>query len=475
MNTIIFWGAGKIGRDMLELWKRFGVQPDFFADNSPELQGTSYCGIQVLSPDELAAMKNVQILITCRQTESVFKLLLKQGICQSNIFKGDTLNEMLDFLTFHMTGRLKPDGLPDQKHLQENRAFGVLFDVQYGFVLGGVESWARQTAEEMRARNMEVKFITTDIKGWNAPQNDDSLIHLKYGNEESEIGKWMKCLTEIRNHLPCNLICNFTDYTFRCACMAKALWSRDVNLITVVHNDEETYYKRYGEARELIDACLVVSSKIRRILIAEGFPEGKICYLPWKIPCREQPERGYSGNGQPLRIGYAGRIVVHQKRADLLMEIAGKLNRLGVDFILEIVGTGDYRHVLDDQIKRENLTEKVKLSKGIEREKIPDFWMRQDVAVSCSDYEGRSISLAEAMAAGSVPVITDTSGAEDYVKNEYNGYIVPVGSGEDIVEKITYLYHRRELLKVMGERSHQVILRQNAESDLTALWRRILK
>ena len=176
-----------------------------------------------------------------------------------------------------------------------------------------------------------------------------------------------------------------------------------------------------------------------------------------------------------FRSGYAGRITIYQKRLDLLLEIAKKLNGIGVDFILEIVGAGDYWNVLNEQIKRENLTEKIKLLKGIEREQIPDFWIKQDVVISCSDYEGRSISIAEAMAAGAVPVITDTSGAEDYVKNGYNGYIVPVGSVDDVVEKIYYLYYKREILKVMGERSHRVILRQNAESDLAALWDRILK
>lgn len=476
MSTIIFWGAGKIGKYMLDLWKQFGVQPDFFADNSLELCGTSYYGIQVLSISEVCTMEKMQILITCRQSEDVSAQLLKHGINQNDIFKGDTLNDMLSFLTFHMIGKLKLDILPDQKCAQEeNKAFSVLFDVQYGFVLGGVEAWTRQAAEELLARNIKVKFITTDIKGWNAPHDDDNLIHLEYQNEKSEISKLMKCLIEIRNNIPCNIICNFTDYTFRSACMAKALWPRDVNLITVVHNDEEIYYRRYGEAKELIDYCLAISSKIKRILLTRGFGEAKIRNLSWKIFCKDKLERMYSDKKQQLRIGYAGRVVIYQKRMDLLLEIAKKLNKLEVDFILEIVGTGDYWHVIDEQIRQENLTERVKLSKGIERAGIPDFWMRQDVVINCSDYEGRSISLAEAMAAGVVPVITDTSGAEDYVENGYNGYIVPVGSADGIVEKIFFLYHQRELLKAMGGRAHQAILRQNAESGLTALWDRILK
>ena len=202
MNTIIFWGAGKTGKRMLDLWRQFGAQPDFFADNSLKLCGTLYCGIRVLSIEELCAMERVQILITCSQVNHVSAQLLEHGINQKDIFKGNTENDMLSFLTFHMIGRLNIDVLSKKSYKGErNRAFSVLFDVQYGFVLGGVEAWVRQSADELLEQNIKVKFITTDIKGWDYQKNDDKIIHLKYQKDEAEINKLIKCLKIGRAHV----------------------------------------------------------------------------------------------------------------------------------------------------------------------------------------------------------------------------------------------------------------------------------
>lgn len=77
--------------------------------------------------------------------------------------------------------------------------------------------------------------------------------------------------------------------------------------------------------------------------------------------------------------------------------------------------------------------------------------------------------------AGAVPVITDTSSARDDVADGYNGYIVPIGDVDGIVDRVCYLYHHRELLEMMGERARQTILRQNADNDLMGMWDQILK
>ena len=79
------------------------------------------------------------------------------------------------------------------------------------------------------------------------------------------------------------------------------------------------------------------------------------------------------------------------------------------------------------------------------------------------------------MAAGAVPVITDTSGSRDYVQNGYNGYIVPVGAVDDLAEKICFLYRHRELLELMGSRSHEVIMKQNLENNTEMIWDEIWK
>ena len=146
---------------------------------------------------------------------------------------------------------------------------------------------------------------------------------------------------------------------------------------------------------------------------------------------------------------------------------------MDVDFLLQIAGSGEYEEELKQNLNE--YSKYVHFCGCISRDKVYDFWTRQDIGLNCSDFEGRCISKAESMAAGAVPVITDTSSARDDVKDGFNGYVVPVGDVDAIVDRIFYLYSHRELLELMGKRSHQVILKQNKENDLDKMWDEILR
>jgi len=476
VSTIIFFGAGKLGKYMLDLWEQLGIQPDFFADNSEKNKGSFYCGIKVLSIEEVKSMENIQILITCNQIDNILNQLLDCGINEKNIFKANTLYHMLIFLTLHMRGKLHWNALQKtSKNLENLSSYSVIFDVQYGFVLGGVESWVLHTANQLPFQEKEVKFISTDMRISSKYNLDNREILLKEWRKLPEKNKLNECLTVIKMNLPCNIVCNFPDFIFWSACIAKILWPQEVNLIAVVHNDADIYYNQYSEMEASIDWCLTISTKIKNSLLRKGFPIEKIRDLNWKISLNNKLERSYSKKGHILRLGYAGRVTLEQKRVDLLITISEKLKDLGVEFTLEIAGIGDYLQTVRAIIKKYELENQVKLLGLISNDKISEFWKCKDIALSCSEFEGRSISQAEAMAAGAVPVITDTSGARDYVEDSYNGFIVPVGDVEAMVNRIYYLYYHRELVEIMGRRSHEVIIRQNEENNIEALWNKILK
>ena len=99
LRKIIFWGAGKIGKQMLDMWQQFGIQPDFFADNQENLWGTMYHGIKVISVKELKDIEDFFVLVTCKQYEYILQQLLGYGISRKDIFKGNTTLDMLYFWT----------------------------------------------------------------------------------------------------------------------------------------------------------------------------------------------------------------------------------------------------------------------------------------------------------------------------------------------------------------------------------------
>ncbi len=71
--------------------------------------------------------------------------------------------------------------------------------------------------------------------------------------------------------------------------------------------------------------------------------------------------------------------------------------------------------------------------------------------------EGLPRAVMEAMGLGTPVVITTTGGGKEVVTDGMSGFVVPIKSPEAIAEKITVLYHNKELAKEMSALSQEKI------------------
>ena len=188
-----------------------------------------------------------------------------------------------------------------------------------------------------------------------------------------------------------------------------------------------------------------IAKKLEKI----GFPKNKIRLLQWGISL-PTVKKNRLVNG-PLRIGYAGRIVIEQKRIDLIIKVVAYLSKNKANFVLSIAGNGKDLNFFLAEIKRLNLEKYILLEGVVNKNNIYDFWARQDVFLSCSDYEGHSISQVEALCSGAVPVVTDVSGVRDDIIQDVMGFICPVGDYIGIASCIKRLEQNRSLLKKMSD------------------------
>ncbi len=473
MDKIIFYGAGRIGRKMLALFNQFGVQVNLFLDNSPEKWDSDCCGVSVIKPENVGDARHCIFFITCNKENEVRNKLNSIGINEINIRKGNTMALMLFFLTVERKLKLcVSDKANNRDNLREKKAF---IDLQKGLVLGGVESWSLQTMQTLRMLGIDAKLLTSNLYKHTVQSDEQKLLELKYCNEDSEKKRLEICLQSILDGKPDIILCNFISYHFFSAVIAKQQYLRNMKIITVLHNDEEVYYEGYVTFKDNIDCCLVISFVMRDKLLSRGFPNDKIIMLPWKIMQTQKYEHRYSSQNEPIRIGYAGRVVIEQKRMDLILEVVGRLKELGISYRLEVAGNGSYEEEMKESIVRQGLEEQVKLIGYVERQDIMGFWGRQDIMLSCSEWEGHSISQCEAMAAGVVPVVTDVSGTKDDVEDGYNGFIKPIGDTEGLVDSIIFLYQHRDKLNEMGKNSFEIIKKKYASFDELEYWKKLLE
>lgn len=453
-------------------FREFGIVPEGFIDNNRLLWGNSYEGIPIYAPDRLKKQENDYIAVTCKDEETICRQLLEMGIEENKILYGN--HKIRNYLFYCAARNDKPEDYIRLKRMTGSCP-GVVFDLQNGMVLGGVEAWTYELAGQLKKQGVGGVYLTTD-NTLTGPVNKTYPAHIfRYTECTGQKEIIESGVSAIAENLPCTVICNFPQYIFWSACIAKRRYPEQVRIIAVQHSDDETYYEAYGLWQEYIDCCLVISSFIEDKLITYGMEKNKIMLVGWHVSCDEILDRSWSKEELPIQIGYAGRVTVTLKRADLLLEAALKLREKGIRFCLNIAGTGDYMETLLERIREEELSGYVRLAGYIDRKEIPDFWKKQDIMISCSEREGHSISQAEAMAAGAVPVITDVSGARDDVTDGYNGFVVPVNDLKVLVDRICVLYHNRGRTKQMGIYAHETIYKRQKAMNQKLFWEDLLR
>ncbi|MCI8659513.1 MAG: glycosyltransferase family 4 protein [Lachnospiraceae bacterium] len=469
---IFFFGAGKIGRYWIKQSKTFGMVPKGILDNNKDLWGTVCDDIVIYDPDIIKTLYFDYIFVTCSREKEIIQQLLNMGAAEKKIIT--SYHDILNHLLFCAAGKMKfSENTVDIHDKYQERK--ILFDLYNGMVLGGVESWSYATARRLYKKNYCGMYLTTDAAGPAVTDETYPAYMLKYYGVEKEKEKIEMCVEKIKENLPCTIICNFPQHIFWSACIAKQRFPEQIRLIAVQHSDDFPYYSAYSLWQQYIDRCMVISSRIKQKLLSHGMEQIKMDYLEWDISCKEKVERIMNEKKECLQIGYAGRVTVTQKRADLLIELSKKLRKKNIDFQMNIAGTGDYSEILDRRIREENLQESVILTGYLDRKNIPDFWSRQDIMVSCSECEGHSISQSEAMAEGAVPVITDVSGARDDVTNGYNGYVVDVGDIDALADRIQELYLDRDKRNEMSMRAHDTICKRQKNMDQTVFWDNLIE
>ena len=457
---LIFFGAGYVGEKVCQYCATIGIRPDYFCDNDYQKWGIELLGIPVISPGELQEMASyVEVVITCVCYSEILLKVQEMGVHRNNIFCDEDLvwrinRDLYQILQYEI--RVK-----DNK-----KKYDCVLDLSCGMVLGGVENWVYTFGKYIADMGVMGAYIVPLAREHTI--ENGTLKRIIVDEKENPIDENMKCLIKTD---PKVIICNFPFAFLKASCCYKKHLNNNVKIVAIIHNDEDIYYKEYCKYKEYIDICMTISSRMDKKIQDYGL---KIRRLIWEIPPVVQ-KHVYSLDNEKIRIGYAGRVVRMAKRLDLFLLIAEKLRKESIHFCISIAGSGEYEEELKKEIEIRKLQDMFCFYGYIVHEEISEFWLSQDIYLSCSEWEGHSITQCEAMASGAVPIVTNTSGTEDDIINGVNVYIVNVGDIDAIVDKINYFYRNRAQLCVFGENA-QKSCRKNEEKyrEQQEFWKKLL-
>jgi glycosyltransferase involved in cell wall biosynthesis len=111
---------------------------------------------------------------------------------------------------------------------------------------------------------------------------------------------------------------------------------------------------------------------------------------------------------------YVGRLESY-KGAQYLIEVMPKLDS---DWILEIVGNGPMKPLLEKRASELGIRKRVEFYQGLPRKELLQKFVDADVFALLSQYEAYSMVIAEALVAGTPCIVATGSALTEWVDNE---------------------------------------------------------
>lgn len=213
---------------------------------------------------------------------------------------------------------------------------------------------------------------------------------------------------------------NYTDLTHAAATQIRQ--GGEARMVAASHTDDP-YYRKLLQTYDRWDAAVGVSAScmgwINQLADGTGRATRQIVY---GVPSSAAP-RSVNLPDKPLQLAYVGRMVQHQKRVFEFVELVKRLEALGTEYRLHMVGDGPDLEKCRTQMNR---ADRVIWHGSQSSDWVQDFWPTVDVAVLLSEFEGTSITMLEAMAHGVVPAVTAVhSGVSEWVEDGAHGVVVP--------------------------------------------------
>lgn len=220
---------------------------------------------------------------------------------------------------------------------------------------------------------------------------------------------------------------------------AVALWLQRLSgtPYTITLHGSDLIYDNPPDLKEKLEnaAGIVSISRFNIDFLAKHFPQieaSRMEVIRMGVPpLPAPPQRPVSA--RMLRILNVGRLSVHKAQHDLI-DACALLRMRGVPVLCTIVGEGELRSALEQQILDRKLTSVVELTGAKFHQDVLALYGQYDIFVLCSITEGQPIVLMEAMRARIPVIATQISAIPELVQDA--GMLVPPGSPVAIANAI---------------------------------------
>lgn len=241
------------------------------------------------------------------------------------------------------------------------------------------------------------------------------------------------------------------------------LLSKSFNRTVVVHLHGGEYNMRTIRnilIRNIFKQILIISDTViclgndekLSLLNKYGVNENKVQVLENAVEIKTNNLiKGYSG---VIKIIFIGRIDKN-KGFDEIIQTLKIINReINLRFIL--CGSGPYERFVLEELT-DILGDKFEFHGVVSRSLKDKLFSESHIFILPSYFEGLPNALLEAMSFGLVPICTAVGSIPNVIKNELNGYLIPLRNSSLLSDKILYLEKNRSMLEKMGMSAYKTM------------------
>ncbi|MCB9079915.1 MAG: glycosyltransferase [Anaerolineaceae bacterium] len=204
-------------------------------------------------------------------------------------------------------------------------------------------------------------------------------------------------------------------------------------------------------------ALIVASNHVRRLLVLEGAPPGKIHVVRYGLNLADlEPLSWVERQQHPPSIIFLGRFTP-KKHPVALIEAFALVKQEVAEAQLSLIGAGLEMDRVKRRIEQRQLSDSIKLYGALPHEEalpiLNRHWIyaQHSVTAPSGDQEGFGISLAEAAALELPVVSTLHNGIPEQVIDGETGFLVSEFDYETMARRIVQLLQDIELAKRMGQ------------------------
>jgi colanic acid/amylovoran biosynthesis glycosyltransferase len=218
--------------------------------------------------------------------------------------------------------------------------------------------------------------------------------------------------------------------------------------IFTLHSDDEDYWSFLRAFDPSKSSGQIVSvSKYLGEKVGEYSTQSE----PIVIPCgvAETAEKA-TWSEDKFNVVYSGRLVILQKRLDLVIQTMIELCNSNPRIYCTVIGDGSYREIAQKKVAEADLTDRIQFTGRVERTKVSEYLSSSHVFLMMSDFEGLPVALMEAMEKGVVPAVRGIKSGIPELVDGTTGYLVDeeIEKAVDAILKLANNQHDWELRSV---------------------------